>query len=291
MSAAYDVDVPAETVEPRASFDAASGQLGADAVEAFTADGVVCLRNVLSVDQVEELRAGCTDAEAVASPRSYRVGGDGAGPSFFYDIDVSDRVDAFRRVRDNGPVADLAAQLMGSRALNRYFDNLFVKDGHGGAATRWHEDASYQRVIGQHSVNTWVSLDVIPRETALQFLAGSHRRDEPIYVMEHFSTTDAYDGPITADRTPMPPIADLRARFERVWWYLEPGDALVWYHRTLHAAPPNTLSTPRRSIAYVWTGDDARYDASPGRVDPDLADPDLAHGEPFLASVRFPRVR
>ena len=118
----------------------------------------------------------------------------------------------------------------------------------------------------------------------------SFYRDEPIYVMEHFDEADAYDRPITRDRVAMPPIAELVAQFERVWWELQPGDALVWFHRVLHAAPVNALDRPRRSIAYLWLGDDARYDASPGRCDPDLWDDTIPDGAPFH-SDRFPLVR
>lgn len=46
----------------------------------------------------------------------------------------------------------------------------------------------------------------------------------------------------------------------------------------------------RRAIAYIWLGDDAYYDASPGYTDPDFRDPTLAHGAPFVSN-RFPAVR
>lgn len=78
--------------------------------------------------------------------------------------------------------------------------------------------------------------------------------------------------------------------FEHVWWDLNPGDALVWFHRTLHGAPANTLAQVRRAIAYIWVGDDACYDASPGYTDPDFVDLTLADGDRFC-SDRFPKVR
>lgn len=47
---------------------------------------------------------------------------------------------------------------------------------------------------------------------------------------------------------------------------------------------------PCRAIAYIWLGDDAFYDAAPGRTDPDFRDGTIPDGAP-LVSERFPLVR
>lgn len=280
---------PPEGDPPRPSFDASTGVLDDAAVTAINTDGVVCLRNFLPTDAIPNIHAGCMNAQANPTEQATTIGEDG-GPSFFYDFDVSNRIEAFRSLRDDTAMADLAMQLMGSSTVTRYFDNLFIKDGGGGAASPWHEDASFQRVIGRDSVNFWVPFDPVPAQTALQYLAGSHLRDEPIYLMGHFDEEGSYDGVITNNRVPARSPEELDADFERIWWELQPGDALVWFHRTLHGAPANTLKIPRRAIAYIWLGDDAYYDASPGYIDPDFADPTLSHGD-RLFSERFPKVR
>lgn len=133
---AFDIPAPADPTPPRPAFDASSGIVGEDAVSAFEADGIVCLRRVVEPGELPAILAGGDD-----------------GPGFFFDFDVSDRIEAFRRLRDDGPMPDLARQLMRSERVVRYFDNLFVKDGGGGAATPWHEDASFQRVNGADSIN------------------------------------------------------------------------------------------------------------------------------------------
>ena len=249
----------------------------------------MCLRNVVTHDRLAAIHDACEVARSAPTSMSDEIGADD-GPGFFFDFDVSDRIDAFRSLRDDGPMPDIAGQLMRARRVVRYFDNLFIKDGGGGAATPWHEDASFRRVNGTDSINFWLAFDDIPRETALQFLAGSHRRDEPIHLMGHFDDAGQYADVIRRGRVPAPPPAELGARFESVWWELRAGDALVWRHRTLHGAPANTLATPRRAIAYIWLGDDAFYDAAPGRTDPDFRDDSIPDGAP-LVSDRFPQVR
>lgn len=284
----FDLAAPVGA-SPRPSFDASTGVVDDAAIDAIEADGVVCLRNFLPAEQIPAIHAGCEEALANPTAQATVIGEDG-GPSFFYDFDVSNRIEAFRALRDDTAMADLAMQLMRSSSVTRYFDNLFIKDGGGGAASPWHEDASFQRVNGRDSVNFWVAFDPIPGTTALQYLAGSHLRDEPIYLMGHFADEGSYDGVIRDNRVPGRSSMELGAEFERVWWNLEPGDALVWFHRTLHGAPANTLAIPRRAIAYIWVGDDAYYDASPGYTDPDFPDPTLKHGDRFF-SDRFPKVR
>ena len=286
---AFDIPAPADPTPPRPAFDASSGIVGEDAVSAFEADGVVCLRQVVEPGDLPAILAGCEEARGAPTSMAATIGGDD-GPGFFFDFDVSDRIEAFRRLRDDGPMPDLARQLMRSERVVRYFDNLFVKDGGGGAATPWHEDASFQRVNGADSINFWLAFDDIPHTTALQFLAVSHRRDEPIHLMGHFDDSGAYADVITRGRVPAPPPEVLGAQFESVWWDLQAGDALVWRHRTLHGAPANTLPTPRRAIAYIWLGDDAFYDAAPGRTDPDFRDDTIPDGA-LLVSDSFPLVR
>ncbi len=285
---AFDI-APPTGASPRSSFDASTGAVGDDAIAALKHDGVVCLRSFLPDAEIDAIHQGCAQAQSNPTDLATTIGEDG-GPSFFYDFNVSDRIEAFRRLRDNTPMADIAQQLMESSTVVRYFDNLFIKDGGGGAASPWHEDASFQRVIGRDSINFWVAFDQIPAETALQYLAGSHLRDEPIYLMGHFDDAGDYDGIITRNRVPSRSPDELGAEFEHVWWDLNPGDALVWFHRTLHGAPANTLAQVRRAIAYIWVGDDAYYDASPGYTDPDFVDPTLADGDRFC-SDRFPKVR
>lgn len=280
---------PPTSGSPRPAFDVSNGEVTEEAITAIETDGVVCLRNFLPGEDIPSLHAACDQAVANPTDMATTIGESG-GPSFFFDFDVSNRIESFRRLRDETRMADLAQQLMRSSMVARYFDNLFVKDGGGGAGSPWHEDASFQRVIGRHSVNFWVAFDRIQRETALQYLAGSHLRDEPVYLMGSFDADGSYDGIITDNRVPSRPPEELGAEFEKVWWELNPGDALVWFHRTLHGAPANTLSSSRRAIAHIWLGDDAYYDASPGYTDPDFTDPKLQHGDRFF-SDRFPKVR
>lgn len=51
---------------PRPSFDASSGMVSEEAIQAIERDGVVCLRNFLPASEIPAIHAGCD--EAVAAP-------------------------------------------------------------------------------------------------------------------------------------------------------------------------------------------------------------------------------
>ena len=237
---AFDIPAPADPTPPRPAFDASSGIVGEDAVSAFEADGVVCLRRVVEPGDLPAILAGCEEARGAPTSMATTIGGDD-GPGFFFDFDVSDRIEAFRRLRDDGPMPDLARQLMRSERVVRYFDNLFVKDGGGNAATPWHEDASFQRVNGADSINFGLAFVDIPHTTALQFLAGSHRRDEPIHLMGHFD--DSGTARCTAHR---------RTRCRHPAGPSPTSGSVTTRSTTLHPAVPTRTSgtTPSRTGLY-----------------------------------------
>ena len=69
----------------------------------------------------------------------------------------------------------------------------------------------------------------------------------------------------------------------------EPGDALAWNHRTLHAASGNTQDRKRRSLAIIYLGDDIRYNAALGATDRRWDTTVLEDGAP-MTSAAYPQV-
>jgi ectoine hydroxylase-related dioxygenase (phytanoyl-CoA dioxygenase family) len=249
------------------------------AVDRFEADGVVCLRGVLDSDHVDQLRRDADRSSESPGPLGYKIGAAGEPGFFYYDFQLHERLDAFRWLVFDSAVPDHAATLMRSNSVTLYYSNMFIKDAGSEASTPWHEDASYSRMHGLNVINFWLALDTIPTETTLMFKQGSHKRDEPIYTAYHFDPAADYEHQIiTRDRAPMPPFEHLEARFPTIYWALEPGDAVVFTQRTLHAAPGNPLNRRRRSANLMLLGDDATYNAAHGESDPPFKDENLDEG-------------
>ena len=291
MSQVFDV-TPADQrpacLAPAFDLDGTS-KVSSDAVAHYRKHGVVCLRSVLEGDTVERLREAVDCSAAEPGPLGYKIGEPGKPGFFYYDFQMHQRLEGFDWLVHQSNASRMAGDLMGSPGVTLYYSNLFVKDGGSKVASPWHEDAAYQRIDGEQCLNFWIALDPIPDATTLIFLSGSHRRGGPVFAPRHFDPDAGYEHPLTWNRAPMPAPEELEKRFSPIWWTLEPGDALVFNHRTIHGAPANTMKTRRRAAALLLIGDEARYNADPGTSDPPFCDDSKAHGD-HPAGQMFPRL-
>ncbi len=259
------------------------------AIEQLERDGVVCLRNVLDADTVEQLRDESDLAVAQPSSEARFVNQPG-DKIFYYEFNLWRRHPVIRQVTFDSHLKDVAAALMRSEHVTLYYTNTFVKDpGAADKVTPWHEDGSYSRFVGDNVINLNISFDYMPAETTLKFKQGSHRRDDPLSIGPTFIPGVEYEEAMP-EQAPMPSQEELEQRFRTVYWEVHPGDALIFFQRTIHAGPGNTLPTRRHSTAFNFGGDGVTYDARDGFIDSPDVDPDLRHGDPPAGKV-FPLLR
>ena len=62
---------------------------------------------------------------------------------------------------------------MGSATVRLHHDHLLVKEPGTTIRTPWHQDQPYYNVDGFDTVSFWIPLDPVPRESTLEFVAGS----------------------------------------------------------------------------------------------------------------------
>ncbi len=252
--------------------------------ETYDRDGVACLRGIFPAQWLEFL----TDAvdEAMASPGPHAEeyeASDGSG-RFFGDLELAERLPAFRRFALESPAAGIAGRVMNATRVNFFYDQLLVKEPGTSARTPWHQDQPYWAVSGRQVCSVWLPIDPVPQEVAVEYVCGSHRWPE--YSPYHFADGSAYAG------TGLPALPDIeaeRAKHRIVAFEMQPGDCMVFQAMVVHGAPGNSGSRRRRALATRWTGDDARYCVRPGEVALPTADPGLAHGA-RMDCARFPLV-
>jgi ectoine hydroxylase-related dioxygenase (phytanoyl-CoA dioxygenase family) len=254
----------------------------ADTIAAFRRDGAVVLRGVFA-DRVQSLRVGV--AENVLAPSAdARVydGADGRG-RFFGDYCNWERIPAFRALAFESPAASLAAALLGSAQVRLFHEHVLVKEPGADVPTPWHQDQPYYCVDGEQTVSFWIPLDPVPRDTTLEFVAGSHRWERS-FRPERFDGTALVEDD---DREAPPDIEGDRAAYPIIGWALDPGDAVAFSFRTLHGAPPNRRATSRRVVSLRLVGDDCRFAVRNGPTSPPFRDVTLADGAP-LDDAAFP---
>ena len=256
-------------------------------IAAWRSDGVVVLRNVLSDDWLDDLRAGvdATMADPSAVSKDYVKDGHGR---FFTDHFMYRRFDVFRRFLFESPAAAIAAQLMGAKKINLIDEHLLVKEPGTQTPTYWHHDFPYFEVDGEDFCSLWFPLDPVVEATgAMKFVKGSHRWGKlfhPIRIGDGdlVDQAEALDGPA-------PDIDADPDKYDIELFEVEPGDAVAFHGKALHAATANrSTDMRRRALSLRFGGDDIRWNPRP--YIPSVPDrPNLAAGGP-IDSEQYPRV-
>ncbi len=140
----------------------------------FRRDGACVVRGLLDEAQVARLAQGVEENLAAPSERAIEGGGESGAGRFFEDFRNWTRIAAYEEVIRGSRIGEVAARLMGSRTARLHHDHLLVKEPGTTLRTPWHQDQPFYNVDGFDTVSLWIPLDPVPRESTLEFVAGSH---------------------------------------------------------------------------------------------------------------------
>jgi ectoine hydroxylase-related dioxygenase (phytanoyl-CoA dioxygenase family) len=192
---------------------------------------------------------------------------------------------AYRDAVLHSAMAEAAARLMRSPIARFFHEHVLVKEPGTSMKTPWHQDQPYYLVEGTQSVSFWVALDAVPRDIAVEYVAGSHAWGRG-FRPQRFDGSSLYAN----DTSDVVPEVDARREdFAIRGWATAPGDAIAFDFRTLHGAPANATANRRRAIAFRWVGADARFARRQGRTSPPYPDLAFEDGAPF-GGPEFPVV-
>ena len=252
-------------------------------IATFAQDGVVFLPGLFA-SWVEPISRGIETLMGSPSPleRSYQPL-DGSA-RFFQDLCNWQRIEEFREFVENSSAGAVAAKLMQSKTGRFFHDHVLVKEPGTSIATPWHQDQPYYCAEGRQSVSFWVPLDIVPKATSLQCVAGSHLWGKD-HKPKRFDGTDLYEGDRSED---MPDIENNRDDYRIMNWDMKPGDAVAFNFRTVHGAAANTgQGVRRRAFSARWVGDDATFADRGGKGSPPFKHLTLQNGDP-LDGTDFP---
>jgi ectoine hydroxylase-related dioxygenase (phytanoyl-CoA dioxygenase family) len=245
-------------------------------ITTYHRDGVVLLPSMFDDEWIRLLKKGLSANCANPSSRSRVWDRDAAGHTMFYDSQAWQGINEYRQFIFDSPAAYIAAQLMGSAAINFYFDAVFVRSPGSQFATPWHQDEPYWSVEGYDTCTLWMPLVPVKRENALAYVPGSHRLDS-VFNQFNFgnlnpdgrSGIDQVDFSTVAEAT-FPDISADPQAFGVVSWEMQPGDCVVFNSRIMHGGSGKLDEDQElRVFTTKWLGDDVRIKFRECGMDPD----------------------
>ncbi len=229
-------------------------------IKTFHEDGTICLRGVISPEWLKVLSEGFDQAIAAPGPFSKSYGPEGA-PRYYTDHRVFRRFEPFQRFLFDGPLAPIAAQILGASRVDLYDEHLLIKEAGAPAQTYWHHDMPYFSIEGYDLASFWFALDPARADTgALRLARGSHKWGKlfrPVRIGEN-TPVDGFDRDELIDT--VPDIDGNPDEYPTVMFETDPGDVVVFHGLTLHASSGNSRTDlPRRALSLRFAGDDIRW--------------------------------
>jgi ectoine hydroxylase-related dioxygenase (phytanoyl-CoA dioxygenase family) len=255
-------------------------------IQRYDEDGVVCARGLFPEDWLERM-ARAVD-RVVANPTLFGRVVSIEERQFSGDLFVWKTDDDFRDWIYESPAARLAAQVLRSRHVRHFYDQLFVKPPGCQVPTPWHHDITFWPVTldSRQLCSIWIPFDPVSRETSgLEFVKGSQRwtRNFKAVTPDH----DPYM--MDSDFEDAPDIDSERDAYDLFGPDLDRGDCLIFDPRVVHGSASNaSTDRPRRAFSTRWAGDDVRYEPRHATM-PLLWEHGLSPGDPLSGSL-FPQV-
>lgn len=261
-----------------------SGGADTDLAQAIRRDGWALVKDAVSREDCEALKAAIDDCRASPGPHHRTLSPQGT-PVMESELFRWHDTPAIKRVATEGALKRLASQVFGTDEVILLEDQWFYSDAGSGTKSPWHQDHPYHP-LEPWFLTIWVPLDPPSGPVGLKTITGSH--EGAVFAPVEFSAQHATLGAGAFSCEPVPDIDGAPDRFAVAEPAADVGDAVLLDSRTLHAAGgqcedvfrrisirfahPQTRIVPRPwSIATFW-GDHACAEVA-GASLPDSAFP------------------
>lgn len=256
--------------------------------QAFVEDGAVCVRSAFSPEWLDLLNRGVERNIANPGVHFADFTGKEGGGRCIKDYWSWERIPEYQEFFRRSPAAEVAGRVMGASEVYFLEDQYFQKEGGATTPTPWHQDQPYYEVGGLWCV-VWIPLDPVPRDSTLEFVAGSHRSGS-LYTPVNLGGQATYH--VDERRSPLMPIPDIDARpdlYRVIGWDLELGDCLVFHSRTIHGNKGNRSTRRSRRAQMRFAAEDAYFDQGVFPWASLIENHGLKNGE-LLRGTKFPMV-
>lgn len=251
-------------------------------IKDYARDGAVCIRGLLSSEQIDLLKLGIEANLQALSPR-HKVASSSDDPGYFVEDFCNWQTNSYySQFLLQSELGEVAAKLMQSSTARLYHDHLLVKEPGTRQRTPWHQDQPYYNIDGKQNCSMWIAVDSVTRNSTLELVAGSHLG--PWLMPRSFRDNQAKwfpDGSLAE----LPDIDAAPEKFPILGWEVDPGDVVCFHMLTLHAAGP-VEARRRRVFSARFLGDDVVHAPRPWVTSPEF--PGLQEQLPAGAPMDHP---
>ena len=260
-----------------------------DQVIAYDRDGAVLLSNIFDLEWIEMLRDAVEQDKAQPGPMVRYNTPPGNNGEFFVDFQLWQRWNGAKKFALEGPGAAVAARMMKAKTVVYYHDHLLVKEPNTEEKTPWQHDQPYYPIEGWQVGSIWLPLDPVPKDTCVEFIAGSHKWGR-WFAPKFFKSGNAHLGSQDPRFELVPDFESQREDLDLLSWDLELGDCIFFHGLVVHGASGNTSSQKRRrAYSTRWLGEETRFAIRVGQTSPPLEGHGLNPGDPMMCEM-FPEV-
>ncbi|MCU6713023.1 phytanoyl-CoA dioxygenase family protein [Paenibacillus sp. J5C_2022] len=220
-------------------------------IQFYRDNGFVQVDNILSQEELEELREALGEVMGADGGRSMQTSSEG---SAYYRV-LNQRVNTWR---DHGGMArfvlssrfaDAARQLSGYNGVRLFHDHALFKMPGDSKPTAWHQDWPYWPMNEARAMSIWIALDDVDERNGCMMFVPKSQRIRNLKMIDLVEPQDLFadEGAKEVDRNSAA-IVRMKA-----------GSCTFHDGLTFHYAHANATDRPRRALAIVYMEDGTTY--------------------------------
>jgi len=226
-------------------------QLSEEHVRFYRENGFVQVDNILSQEELEELRNALEEIMGVQNGRSIQTAGTG---DLYYKV-LNQRVNTWR---DHGGMArfvlsrrfaEAAKQLSGASGVRLFHDHALLKMPRDSKPTPWHQDWPYWPMNETGALSIWIALDDVDENNGCMMFVPKSQRLKNLKSINLVEPEDLFadENAAGVDRNTAA-IVRMKA-----------GSCTFHDGLTFHYAHANESDRPRRALAIIYMPDGTTY--------------------------------
>lgn len=232
--------------------DHSTMQLNEEQIRYYRENGFVQVDNVLSQEELAELREYLEEAMGARQGKS--VQNSEAGGSYYKVL--NQRVNTWR---DHGGMAryvmskrfaGMAKQLTGYDGIRLFHDHALFKMPGDSKPTPWHQDWPYWPMNETGALSIWIALDDVDENNGCMMFVPKSQKIKNLKAVDLVEPQDIFAQSDEADRN------------QAVIVRMKAGSCTFHDGLTFHYAHANATDRPRRALAIIYMADGTTYNGA-----------------------------